>query len=74
MTTIVIISIIAVAGAYLRWATGPVLIAYQVGRQVERMLGRPAQMARVFHAANGIGRRDRERQRPRPSVRARRRP
>ena len=38
MTTIVIFAAIAVAGVYLRWATGPVLAAYQVGRQVERML------------------------------------
>ncbi len=38
MTTIVILAVIAVGGLYLRWATGPVLTAYQVGRQVERML------------------------------------
>jgi hypothetical protein len=38
MTTIVILATITVAGVYLRWAVGPVLAAYQVGRQVERML------------------------------------
>ena len=38
MNTIVILAAIAVAGVYLRWATGPVLAAYQIGRQVERML------------------------------------
>ena len=38
MTTIVILAAVTVAGLYLRWATGPVLAAYQVGRQVERML------------------------------------
>jgi hypothetical protein len=39
MTIIVILAVITVGGLYLRWATGPVLTAYQVGRQVERMLG-----------------------------------
>ena len=38
MTTIVIPAAIAVAGVYLRWAIGPVLAAYQVGRHMERML------------------------------------
>ena len=38
MNTIVILAAIAVAGVYLRWATGPVLAAYQVGRHVERVL------------------------------------
>ena len=38
MTTIVIFAAIIATGVYLRWATGPVLAAYQVGRQVERML------------------------------------
>jgi hypothetical protein len=38
MTTIVILAAVTVTGVYLRWATGPVLAAYQVGRQVERML------------------------------------
>jgi hypothetical protein len=38
MTTIVILAAITVAGVYLRWATGPVLAAYQVGRHIERML------------------------------------
>ena len=38
MTTIVIFAAIAVAGVYLRWATGPVLAAYQVGRYIERIL------------------------------------
>jgi hypothetical protein len=38
MTTIVILAAIAVAGVYLRWATGPVLAAYQVGRHIERLL------------------------------------
>jgi hypothetical protein len=38
MTTIVTLATVTVAGVYLRWAAGPVLAAYQVGRQVERML------------------------------------
>lgn len=38
MTTIVIFAAIIATGVYLRWATGPVLAAYQVGRQVERVL------------------------------------
>jgi hypothetical protein len=38
MTTVVIIVAVVVAGVYLRWATGPVLVAFQVGRRVERML------------------------------------
>jgi hypothetical protein len=38
MTSIVILAVITVGGLYLRWATGPVLTAYQVGRQVERVL------------------------------------
>jgi hypothetical protein len=38
MTIIVILAVITVGGLYLRWATGPVLTAYRVGRQVERML------------------------------------
>jgi len=42
MTAIVIIATITVTGAYLRWATGPVLAAYQVGRHIERMLAERA--------------------------------
>ena len=38
MTTIVILVAITATGMYLRWATGPVLAAYQVGRHVERLL------------------------------------
>jgi hypothetical protein len=38
MTTIVILAAITATGMYLRWATGPVLAAYQVGRHVERVL------------------------------------
>ncbi|MBO0818237.1 MAG: hypothetical protein J2P30_24135 [Actinobacteria bacterium] len=38
MTTIVIPAAIAASGVYLRWAIRPVLAAYRVGRQVERML------------------------------------
>jgi hypothetical protein len=38
MTTIVILAAIIAAGVYLRWAVWPALAAYQVGRQVERML------------------------------------
>jgi hypothetical protein len=38
MTTIVILAAITATGVYLRWATGPVLAAYQVGRQVERII------------------------------------
>lgn len=38
MTTIVILAAITATGIYLRWATGPVLAAYQVGRHVERLL------------------------------------
>jgi len=38
MTTVVILAAVVVAGAYLHWATGPVLVAYHVGRRVERML------------------------------------
>ena len=38
MTTIVIFAAITATGVYLRWATGPVLAAYQVGRHVERVL------------------------------------
>jgi len=38
MTIVVILAAVVVAGVYLRWATGPVLVAYEVGRRVERML------------------------------------
>jgi hypothetical protein len=38
MTTIVILAAITATGMYLRWATGQVLAAYQVGRHVERVL------------------------------------
>ena len=38
MTTIVILAAVTAMGLYLRWATGPVLAAYQVGRHVERVL------------------------------------
>lgn len=38
MTTIVILAAVTALGMYLRWATGPVLAAYQVGRHVERAL------------------------------------
>jgi hypothetical protein len=38
MTTIVILAAITATGVYLRWATGPALAAYQVGRQVERII------------------------------------
>jgi hypothetical protein len=38
MPTIVIFAAIIATGVYLRWATGPVLAAYQVGRHVERVL------------------------------------
>jgi hypothetical protein len=38
MTTVVILAAVVVAGVYLRWATGPVLLAYQIGRRVERVL------------------------------------
>ena len=37
-TTIVILAAVTASGLYLRWATGPVLAAYQVGRHVERAL------------------------------------
>ena len=38
MTTIVILAAVTATGLYLRWATRPVLAAYQVGRHVERVL------------------------------------
>jgi hypothetical protein len=38
MTTIVILAAVTATGLYLRWATAPVLAAYQVGRHVERVL------------------------------------
>jgi hypothetical protein len=50
MTTIVIAAAVAVAGVYLRWAAGPALAAYQVGRQVERML------ATLYGGTAGLGR------------------
>jgi hypothetical protein len=28
------------AGAYLRWGTGPVVIAYEIGRRIERIRAR----------------------------------
>ena len=55
MTTIVILAVITVGGLYLRWATGPVLTAYQVGRQVERML---ATLDRRAADLGRVGRRD----------------
>jgi hypothetical protein len=51
MTTIVILAAVTVTGLYLRWATAPVLAAYQVGRHVERVLAtlhsRAARLDRV---------------------------
>ena len=38
MTTLVILAAVVVAGVYLRWATRPGLVAYAVGRRVERIL------------------------------------
>jgi hypothetical protein len=38
MTAVIIIGTVALASTYLRWATGPVLAAYQIGRRVERVL------------------------------------
>lgn len=49
MTTIVIFAAIIATGVYLRWATGPVLAAYQVGRQVERVLATLNSGAAGFH-------------------------
>jgi len=58
--TVIVIGAVAVAGAYLRWATGPVLTAYRVGRQVERILaiqrGWPARLA----PANDAGSQDQQ--------------
>jgi len=55
MTTVIVIVVgaVAVAGAYLRWATGPVLAAYRVGRQVERILA--FQRARPMRPASVSG-------------------
>jgi hypothetical protein len=38
MKIVVILAAVVVAGVYLRWAIRPVLVAYEVGRRVERML------------------------------------
>ena len=54
MTTIVIFAAVIATGVYLRWATGPVLAAYQVGRQVERVL------ATLNGGAAGLRRADRK--------------
>jgi hypothetical protein len=52
-TTTVVFAAIIATGVYLRWATGPVLAAYQVGRHVERLLatlhGGAARLDRVNH-------------------------
>jgi hypothetical protein len=47
MTTVIIIGTVALASTYLRWATGPVLVAYRVGRRVERVLIRTRMSARA---------------------------
>ena len=53
MTTTVVFATIVAMGVYLRWATRPVLAAYQVGRHVERLLttlhGGAARLDRVNH-------------------------
>jgi hypothetical protein len=58
--TVTVIGAVAAAGAYLRWAAGPVLTAYRVGRQVERILaiqrGWPARLA----PANDAGSQDQQ--------------
>jgi hypothetical protein len=38
MTAVIVIGTVALASTYLRWAAGPVLAAYQIGRRVERVL------------------------------------
>jgi len=50
MTVIVILAAITATGIYLRWATGPVLAAYQVGRHVERVLATLNSGARLDRA------------------------
>lgn len=62
MTTVIVIVVgaVAVAGAYLRWATGPVLAAYRVGRQVERILA--FQRARPMRPAPVSGAGDQDQQ------------
>jgi hypothetical protein len=52
MTTTVVFAAIIATGVYLRWATGPVLAAYQVGRQVERLLATLHGGASGLHRAN----------------------
>lgn len=53
MTTILILAAVTVTGVYLRWAIGPVLAAYQVGRQVERMLATLNGGAAALDRVNG---------------------
>lgn len=40
ITIIIATTAVVPAGAYLRWATRPVLAAYDLGRQLERVLRR----------------------------------
>ena len=52
MTTTVVFAAIIATGVYLRWAAGPVLAAYQVGRQVERLLATLHGGAAGLHRVN----------------------
>lgn len=47
------------AGAYLKWATSPVLIAFKAGRHLERLVASPARFAPAAVAFYRAGRRDR---------------
>lgn len=58
--TIIVIGAAAVAGGYLRWATGPVLAAYRVGRYVERILAFQRTWPRRSASVNGAGGQDQQ--------------
>ena len=49
------------AGAYLKWATVPVLGAYRLGRRMGRMQGAPGKVGSAFKLGYGFGRKDRHR-------------
>ena len=48
-------------GAWMRWTVKPVIIAYHVGRGVERLVADPARYGPAFKAGLRIGYRDRHR-------------
>jgi hypothetical protein len=47
------------AGAYLKWATMPVVGAYRLGREVGRAQGVPGKVAAAFGVGYRFGRKDR---------------